>query len=827
MTNDVRELVVFMASPSDLVEERDRIRRLGDELNANFESTGVGVRIAGWETVQPEFGRPQSLINPRVHECDVFIGILRRRWGSPTGEYSSGFEEEFNIAVGRRMTSPKPAIGLYFAELTAEEREDPGKHLTRVLTFRERIQREHVGLYREFRSADHLESQILSFLTPKLLDLIDITASTRADLGPVDPPGAPEAATAVVVQDVDLDSAREQLSTALHRLDAIVRGDTTDYTFDRDRISLMAAAFGQDDDPLGTHLVNRLYMRRGELALSVGEHEAWTRTLFNDIGTSAGMENRTVPGWGALQAVDPRGKDFDEEILRWAADGNRAVAQGAMRSIVRLERRPAALAGSQEPQLGTNTAMNSRAAGGTTEADPQEFANADATGASGASGAEAQPHEQAPEDARARALAWVKLLNALPGLSATLNYLIRGYSEDRVLLDAIAGEESLNDESREVVDAVLASLEGDFSKIAARSPSASSPDGTGITKLLIRHVDALKDEDVNRLACDNYNMPLRLAALRVGLKRRLLTKATLLHTLKSEDRLANDLLVDTASSDTPFGLSLLTIIAKEKLSLLETPDLEPRLMALCYTADELRALDESNEYSTDAWEALTYLLSDDMVSEAREVLDTDAAVFRQRIPEHPDLSPSLARYIVQGASRAAADLLSRSTLQTVEDRVRVARAVQRSSSVVRPRELIALARVSTPEMQALITETIATISAYSFVSDIHALMSTALGPALSAHFHDSDIPQLRTAARQWYFGQPERTEAELREAVYDGDSPVRMTALSALLTRLDRPGLEHLLEVYPRSERPFWYNIVARLDEHLYANQAGGHPADD
>lgn len=812
-----------MASPSDLAEERDRIRRLGDALNANFESTGVGVRIAGWETVQPEFGRPQSLINPRVHECDVFIGILRRRWGSPTGEYSSGFEEEFNIAVGRRKTSPKPAIGLYFAELTADEREDPGKHLTRVLTFRERIQREHVGLYREFRSADHLESQILTFLTPKLLDLIDITTSTGTDLGPVDPKGAPEPATAVLVQDVDLDIAREQLSTALHRLDAIVRGDTTDYTFDRDRISLMAAAFGQDDDPLGTHLVNRLYMRRGELALSVGEHEAWTRTLLNDIGTSTGMENRTVPGWGALQAVDPRGKDFDEEILRWAVDGNKAVALGAMRSIVRLERRPAVLAGSQGPQLGTKTAMDDRAAGGSIEADPQEFAKADAAGAPGA---EAQSPAQAPEDAQARAQAWVKLLNALPGLSATLNYLIHGYGEDRVLLDAIAGEESLNDQSREVVDAVLASLEGDFSKIAARSPSASSPDGTGITKLLIRHVDALKDEDVNRLARDNYNTPLRLAALRVGLKRRLLTNATLLHTLKSEDRLANDLLVDTASSDPPFGLSLLTIIAKEKLSLLETPDLEPRLMAVCYTADELRALDESNEYSTDAWEALTYLLGDGMLSEAREVLDTDAAAFRERIPEHPDISPSLVRYIVQGASRAAVDLLSRSPLQTVEDMVRVARAVQRSSSVVRPRELIALASVSTPEMQALITETIATISAYSFVSDIHELMRTALGPAMSAHFHDSDIPQLRTAARQWYFGQPERTEAELREAVYDGDGPVRMTALGALLARLDRPGLEQLLEEYPRSSRPFWYNIVARLDEHLYANRAGGHPAD-
>ena len=67
MPTDVRELHVFMASPSDLDDERDALRNLERRINAMFRERGVRVSISGWEEVQPEAGRPQELINPLVH----------------------------------------------------------------------------------------------------------------------------------------------------------------------------------------------------------------------------------------------------------------------------------------------------------------------------------------------------------------------------------------------------------------------------------------------------------------------------------------------------------------------------------------------------------------------------------------------------------------------------------------------------------------------------------------------------------------------------------------------------------------------------------------
>src|SRR4051794_166144 len=98
MSTDVNELCVFIASPGDLAEERAVMRGLEADLNSKFAPANIRVRMTGWEERPPTYGRPQGQINPMVDECDVFIGLLRRRWGSPTGSHDSGFAEEFERA---------------------------------------------------------------------------------------------------------------------------------------------------------------------------------------------------------------------------------------------------------------------------------------------------------------------------------------------------------------------------------------------------------------------------------------------------------------------------------------------------------------------------------------------------------------------------------------------------------------------------------------------------------------------------------------------------------------------------------------------------------
>jgi hypothetical protein len=98
--SDVRKVVsVFLASPSDLSDERKAAKSVVDEFNSLLSNRfGYHVELVGWEDTVSVFGRPQSTINRELERCELFIGIMWKRWGSPPGggsSYSSGFEEEF------------------------------------------------------------------------------------------------------------------------------------------------------------------------------------------------------------------------------------------------------------------------------------------------------------------------------------------------------------------------------------------------------------------------------------------------------------------------------------------------------------------------------------------------------------------------------------------------------------------------------------------------------------------------------------------------------------------------------------------------------------
>ncbi|KJL23417.1 hypothetical protein RN51_01503 [Microbacterium oxydans] len=154
MEKDMRELRVFMASPGDLTDEREALRNLERRL---FRGRGVRISIEGWEEVQPDAGAPQELVNPLVHGCDVFVGLLNVRWGTPTDNGSSGFSEEFNIALKRRQESgTTPAIGMYFRDIDPERLRDEGPQLEAVLAFKERVEAERLVMHKTFSGADNL-----------------------------------------------------------------------------------------------------------------------------------------------------------------------------------------------------------------------------------------------------------------------------------------------------------------------------------------------------------------------------------------------------------------------------------------------------------------------------------------------------------------------------------------------------------------------------------------------------------------------------------------------------------------------------------------------
>jgi hypothetical protein len=107
-------LRVFLASPGDVLAEREIAEEVVGSINKVIRRFSWHIDLHKWEDTPHGFGRPQVQINPMVDECDLFIGLLWQRWGPPSGQYSSGFEEEYERARTSRKASSRPEIWLVF-----------------------------------------------------------------------------------------------------------------------------------------------------------------------------------------------------------------------------------------------------------------------------------------------------------------------------------------------------------------------------------------------------------------------------------------------------------------------------------------------------------------------------------------------------------------------------------------------------------------------------------------------------------------------------------------------------------------------------------------
>jgi tetratricopeptide (TPR) repeat protein len=153
----LNRMSVFIASPGDLNEERKTFHDCILEINRlKAEHLGLQLEALGWEDTMPGRGRPQAIINQEIESSDLFVLLLWKRWGTPTGEYSSGTEEEFEIAKKlNERSGGKPAIWLYFKKVPDDMMADPGPELQRVLNFRTRIEEERSFLYHAFDTPDN------------------------------------------------------------------------------------------------------------------------------------------------------------------------------------------------------------------------------------------------------------------------------------------------------------------------------------------------------------------------------------------------------------------------------------------------------------------------------------------------------------------------------------------------------------------------------------------------------------------------------------------------------------------------------------------------
>ena len=145
MPENVVEITVFVASPGDVAKERKALDAVAAEINRTVgQREGFRLALKKWETnARPAAGRPQGVINQQLGPSDILVGIMWKRFGTPTGKAGSGTEEEYDEAYAqwKRKRKHKPEILFYFREskffpkTKAEIRQ-----IEAVQTFREKVQ---------------------------------------------------------------------------------------------------------------------------------------------------------------------------------------------------------------------------------------------------------------------------------------------------------------------------------------------------------------------------------------------------------------------------------------------------------------------------------------------------------------------------------------------------------------------------------------------------------------------------------------------------------------------------------------------------------------
>ena len=165
--NNIYEIKCFIASPSDTTEERKACETVFDEINHGLGSClGFHIVPVRWEKdVYPSVGEyGQQVINQQMEgNYDLFIGIMKSRFGTPTPQAGSGTEEEFNIAYERSQNGEIGNIFFYFGATKMSPYDLDIDQFKKVKEFRKKIEQDGV-VTMQYQGLEDFKKQLKSNL---------------------------------------------------------------------------------------------------------------------------------------------------------------------------------------------------------------------------------------------------------------------------------------------------------------------------------------------------------------------------------------------------------------------------------------------------------------------------------------------------------------------------------------------------------------------------------------------------------------------------------------------------------------------------------------
>lgn len=171
-------LNIFLASPSDLTEERKLVQEIVLELNESYAYINdFSYNLICWETkAVPSFGNePQKIINQQLiesNDIDILIVLFWHRVGTQTSTHISGTIEEIEEIITKSKTNNhKTSVLIYFKNESPKKLSDINpKQLSELVEYKNKLQKN--SLYCEFYNQTELQKFIRIHLIKETNDIL-------------------------------------------------------------------------------------------------------------------------------------------------------------------------------------------------------------------------------------------------------------------------------------------------------------------------------------------------------------------------------------------------------------------------------------------------------------------------------------------------------------------------------------------------------------------------------------------------------------------------------------------------------------------------------
>lgn len=145
----MKTIKIFLASSSELSEERDKMSMLIECLNERFEPRGIHLKLVKWENLDSSMNRSrkQDEYNEELSKCDICMVLF---WNI-IGEYT---KEELDIAYNNYSEGRRPyKIYVFFKESDVQSED--------IIAFKRSIESTYGHFYNTFTSSEKLQLDFL------------------------------------------------------------------------------------------------------------------------------------------------------------------------------------------------------------------------------------------------------------------------------------------------------------------------------------------------------------------------------------------------------------------------------------------------------------------------------------------------------------------------------------------------------------------------------------------------------------------------------------------------------------------------------------------